>query len=154
VILETIGSLVVGAIGAGIGWGTTEFLARPIRKFFDLRGDAVRTISQYGNLRARYSERRSSNDLIETSENHTLSEAESARLHEAEVALRALAAQMKGFAFTETVASRALRLFGFDPKKASEGLFGIANTIDKTGETRIMSKKMVTDALRLPEHTL
>jgi hypothetical protein len=153
-ILETIGSLVVGAIGAGVAWGVTEFLARPIRKFFDLRFDAVRTISQYGNLRARYNERRLANDVIETSEDHTLSEAESARLHEAEVALRALAAQMKGFAFNETIASRALLLFGYDPKKASEGLFGIANTVDKTGDTRIMSKKWVTDALRLPEHTL
>jgi hypothetical protein len=26
-ILDTIGSLIVGAIGAGIGWGLTEFAA-------------------------------------------------------------------------------------------------------------------------------
>ncbi len=153
-ILETIGSLLVGAIGAGLGWGVTEFVARPIRKFFDLRGDAVQTISRYGNLRAKYDERRLPNDVIETSEDFTLSEAQIAQLHEAQLALRDLAARMKGFAFNETLARRALQLFGYDPQRASEGLFGIANSIDRTGDTRISSKKIVTDALQLPEHTL
>jgi len=151
VILKTIGSLVVGAIGAGIGWATTEFVARPIRKFFDLRGDAVQTISRYGNLRAKYDE---PNDVIETSEDLTLSEAQIAQPHEAQLALRDLAARMKGFAFNETLARRALQLLGYDPQRASEGLFGIANSIDRTGDTRISSKKIVTDALGLPEHTL
>jgi len=154
VILETIGSLLVGAIGAGLGWGVTEFVARPIRKFFDLRGDAVQTVSRYGNLRAKYDERRLSNDVIETSEDLTLSEAQIAQLHEAQIALRDLAARIKSFAFNETLARRALQLLGYDPQRASEWLFGVANTIDTTGDTRIRAKKMVTDALRLPEHTL
>jgi hypothetical protein len=62
VILETIGSLIVAAIGAGLGWAATEFVARPIRKFFDLRGDAVRMVSQYGNLPARFHEKRLSDN--------------------------------------------------------------------------------------------
>src|SRR5262249_4125108 len=153
-ILETTGSLIVGAIGAGIGWAATEFVARPIRKFFDLRADAVRTISQYGNVRARYDERSLSDGSIVTAEDLTLSEAESAQLHEAQVALRDLAARMRGFAFGETIAGRALQLLGYDSQRASEGLFGIANTIDTTGDTRVRNKKIVTEALRLPEHTL
>ena len=153
-ILETIGSLIVGAVGAGIGWGATEFVARPIRKFFDLRADAIRMVSQYGNLRARFHEERLSDDIIQTSEDVTLSESDIAKLHEAEGALRALAAQMRAFAYNESIANRALRWAGFDPKKASEGLFGIANTMDTTGDTRIGNKKMVIEALRLPEHTL
>jgi len=84
---------------------------------------------------------------IRTSEDVTLSESDIAKLRE-------LAAQMRGFAYNETIANRALRLAGFDPKNASDGLFGIANTIDTTGYTRIRDKKMVTEALRLPEHTL
>jgi len=91
---------------------------------------------------------------IRTSEDVTLSESDIAKLREAYDALRALAAQMRGFAYNETIANRALRLAGFDPKNASDGLFGIANTIDTTGYTRIRDKKMVTEALRLPEHTL
>ena len=61
---------------------------------------------------------------------------------------------MRGFAFNETLARRALQLLGYDPQRASEGLFGIANSIHMTGDTRIRSKKIVTDVLRLPEHTL
>src|SRR5262245_4360704 len=129
-ILETIASLLVAAIGAGLGWAATEFVARPIRKFFDLRGDAVRMVSQYGNLRARFDERRVSDNEIRTSEDVTLSESDIAKPREAYDALRALAAQMRGFAYNETIANRALRLAGFDPKKASDGLFGVANTID------------------------
>ena len=153
-ILETIGSLIVGAIGAGIGWGATEFVARPIRKFYDLRADVIRMVSQYANTRARFHEERRSDGEILISENHTLSELDLAKLHEVEDALRALAAQMRGFAYNEFIANRALRLAGYDPKKASEGLFGIANTIDTTGDSRIRHKRMVTEALRLPEHTL
>jgi hypothetical protein len=154
-ILATMGSLIVGAIGGGIGWGATEFVARPIRKFFDLRADAIRMVSQYGNLRARFHEmQRSDDEIVVTEEDLTLSETDIAKLHEADVALRTLAAQMRGFAYNESIANHVLRLARFDPKKASEGLFGIANTIDRTGKTRIENKRIVTKALRLPEHTL
>src|SRR5215831_6335917 len=82
---------------------------------------------------------------IRTSEDVTLSESDIAKLREAYDALRALAAQMRGFAYNETIANRALRLAGFDPKNASDGLFGIANTIDTTGDasrSRRMSSSM------------
>jgi hypothetical protein len=152
-ILETIGSLVVGAIGACIGWGATEFVARPIRKFFDLRGDAIRMIAQYANLPKRYQEYRGAGENMIV-EDPGLSENSKVRLREAQDALRALAAQMRGFAYNEASAVRALQFLGYDPIKASEGLFGIANTVDTTGDARIMPKKMVTDALKLREHTL
>jgi hypothetical protein len=153
-ILETIGSLIVGAVGAGVGWAATEFAARPIRKFFDLRGDVIRMVSQHGNLRARFHEEWVSDTETRTTEDLTLSEADLVKLREAESGLRALAAQMRGFAYNETVASGALQWLGFDPKKASEGLFGIANTIERTGETRTRNKKMVVTALRFPEGIL
>lgn len=40
-ILDIIGSVIFGAVAAGVGWGVTEFVARPIRKFYDLRADAT-----------------------------------------------------------------------------------------------------------------
>jgi hypothetical protein len=92
--------------------------------------------------------------IIQTSEDRTLSESDLTKLHEAEGALRALAAQMRAFAYNESIANRALQLIGFDSKKASERLFGVANTIGTTGDTRIRNKQMLTEALRLPEHTL
>jgi hypothetical protein len=143
----------VGAIGAGIGWATTEFLARPIRKFFDLRGETIRMVSQYANLPTRFHTRRIDNETM-TLEGPDLSEPDLAKLREAQGALRALAAQMRGFAYNETMANRVLRWIGFDPKRASEGLFGIANTVDTTGEPRVANKKIVTEALRLPKHIL
>jgi hypothetical protein len=159
VILETIGTLIVGGIG-GIGaWAATDFVARPIRKFFDLRADAIRLVSEYGNVRPRFEEVGRLEvgralGRVETSEDLTLSDTDLAKLRQAEGALRALASQMRGFAYNETIANSLLRLRGFDPKKASEGLFEIANTFGTRGDTRIKNKQMVTEALRLPEHTL
>jgi hypothetical protein len=153
-ILETVGSLLAGAIGASLGWVALEFVARPIRKFYDLRGETIRRVAQYANLRAPYNERHLANGVIETSEDHTLSNTELAKLEEAREELRDLAAQMRGLAYNETIAGHALRLLGYDPRKASEGLVGIANTVDTTGDNRIRNKKIVTEALRLPEHTL
>ena len=39
-------------------------------------------------------------------------------------------------------------------KKGDERLFGIANTIDRTDETRISNERKVAEALRLPGQTL
>jgi hypothetical protein len=51
-ILETnwVVSGVVGAFSAVIGWGLTEFAARPIRRFFDLRGEVIRRMAQYADI--------------------------------------------------------------------------------------------------------
>jgi hypothetical protein len=154
VILDTIGSLIVGAVGAGIGWALMEFLARPIRRFYDLRGETIRKVSSYSNLPARYDERHLADGSVVRSEDVTLSQADLAKLDDARSDLRDLAAQMRGFAFNETMAKQALVMLGYDPQRASEGLFGIANTVDTTGDTRISNKKIVTETLRLPEHIL
>jgi hypothetical protein len=36
-LLNALETLVIGAVGAGLGWVTLEFFARPVRGFFDLR---------------------------------------------------------------------------------------------------------------------
>jgi len=153
-ILDTIGSLIVAAIGAGLGWATTEFVARPLRRFYDLRSETIRRVSKYGNLPARYDERHYADGSVISSEDVTLSKTDLAKLEEARGELRDLAAQMRGLAYNETVAVHALQVLGYDPQKASEGLFGLANTVDTTGATRVRNKQIVTEALRLPEHTL
>jgi hypothetical protein len=148
VILETIGSLVVGAIGAGLGWGATEFVARPIRRFFDLRGEIIRRIAQYANVPARYKDMRNG-----TKEELPLGKDELARLREAQGVVRDLAAQMRGFAHNETLARWAL-LLRYDPREASEGLFGLSNDMDTYGDDRLRRRKMISKALRIPENIL
>jgi hypothetical protein len=160
VILETIGSLVVGAIGAGIGWGLTEFAARPIRRFFDLRGEIIRRIAQYNNVPVRFREtpdgKREVLPFRETRDGERevlpFSDDEDARLKEAHSVLRDLAAQMRGFAHNETWATWVLSV-RYDPGRASEGLFGLSNDIAVVGG-RHRAKKIVADALRIPENIL
>jgi len=83
-ILDTIGSLIVGAIGAGIGWGLTEFAARPIRRFFDLRGEVIRRMAQYADISKQVIERGGEVETPETEETR-------ARARDAESVIRDLA---------------------------------------------------------------
>jgi hypothetical protein len=154
VILDTQASLLIAAIGVGIGWAATAFVARPIRRFFVLRDETVRMVLQYDNLRARFHEKRLSGDITETEEDLTLTPIDIARLHDAQFALRQVAGQMLAFAYDEPIAKWTLSWVGFDPQQAADGLFGVANTIDTTGDTRVRNKEMLAKALRLPEHTL
>ncbi len=148
-ILETIGSLIVAAIGAGIGWALTEFVARPIRKFFDLRGEIIRRIAQYANVPARYNDLRNGKKEI-----LPLTEDQLAKLQEAQGVVRDLAAQMRGFAHSETLAKLVLRLLRYDPREASEGLFGLSNDMDTYGEAVLRRRKIISGALRIPESIL
>jgi hypothetical protein len=152
-ILETIGSLIVGAVGAGIGWGATEFVARPIRKFFDLRGEIIRRIAQYNNVPVRYRETPEGKREVLPFDEGPASQrqAEAARLNEAQSVLRDLASQMRGFAHNETWATRVLSV-RYNPGRASEGLFGLSNDI--AVDRRSRWKKVVSDALRIPENIL
>lgn len=147
-ILQTIGSLLAGAIAAGLGWAATEFLARPIRRFYDLRAEIIQKMAEYGNVRARF--KQTDNGVEEYT---SLSTQESTRLEEAQRAIRELGARMRAFAYNETFAGRVIA-FWYDPQKASQGLIGYSNTIDTYGPDKALKKKMVEDALRLPLHTL
>jgi hypothetical protein len=146
-------SLVVGAIGAGIGWALTEFVARPIRKFFDLRGEIIRRIAQY-NVPVRYRETQEGHreDLLSREGPASQRRDEAARVNEAQSVLRDLASQMRGFSYNETWATRVLLVRYYKPGRASDGLFGLSNDLETDGRARW--KKIISDALRIPEHTL
>jgi hypothetical protein len=45
-----------GFVAAAVGWLTLEFLGRPLRKFFDLRGETVELLTRIANVRAAYTE--------------------------------------------------------------------------------------------------
>ena len=149
VILQTIGSLLAGAIGAGLGWVTLEFVARPIRRFFDLRGEIIRRVAQYNNVPARYRDKRDG-----TKETLPIGEDQLAKLQEAQSVIRDLAARMRGFAHNESFAEWVLLQLRYDPRGASDGLFGLSNDMDTYGEDQRRRRQIIGKALRIPENIL
>jgi hypothetical protein len=150
-ILQTIGSLLAGAIAAGLGWAATEFLARPVRRFYDLRGEIIQKMAHYGNVRASHKEAPDGGVIENTPLLHPT---EQARLEEAQLAIRDLSTRMRAFAYNEALARRTLMLLRYDPLKASDGLMGYSNYMNISGAAKASKKKMVEDALHIPEHTL
>jgi hypothetical protein len=51
-ILSTIG----GAVGAAVVWAVSSFVGGPVRRFFDLRGEVVRRLTEFANVRAKWKE--------------------------------------------------------------------------------------------------
>jgi hypothetical protein len=141
VIFETLGSLIVGVVGAGIGWTLTEFVARPIRKFFDLRGEVIRRLAQYADIPVLVEKDGEVKTPVVTEETQT-------RTREAESVMRDLAAQMLSFAYSETFASRILAL-RYSPRDAGEGLFAIAWTLQASGDLKNRPRERVAKALRI-----
>src|SRR5438128_2462148 len=91
-----LGSAFGGAVGAALGWTASSFVGGPVRKFFDLRGEVIRRLTEFANVSARWKE--VPDDSGATSgEVHAmdLSDKEIARLEEAQRVLRDLASQMR-----------------------------------------------------------
>ena len=51
-VLIALGSAVCGALG----WIASSFVASPVRKFFDLRGEIIRRLTEFANVRAKWKE--------------------------------------------------------------------------------------------------
>jgi hypothetical protein len=94
----TILGFVLGAIGAALAWLLTEFVGRPFRRFFELRGEVSRRLVQFDNVRARA---RMVDDIRR--EPTEITEGEDARLTEAQNTFRDLASQIRAFAQAEPV---------------------------------------------------
>jgi hypothetical protein len=137
---------------AAAGWLVLEFLGRPVGKFFDLRGEVIRTMTGFANTRARWKEVRdgvgaSSGDAEELD----LSYEEIGRLNDAKVAYRDLASQLRAFAQNEYLATWVVRRFGYEPAKASAALIGMSNTIGTYGGNRAFQTRAVEEALRITD---
>ena len=133
-----------------MGWVALEFVARPIRRFYDLRAEIIQTMAQYGNLRAQTTEHPNGSVTVNVP---PLTGTELAVLDEARRAIRGLAARMRSFAYGETIAHWLLS-FRYNPHKASDGLFGYSNLFDTYGGEKAAKKEMIEEALRLPKHLL
>jgi hypothetical protein len=118
--LQVIGSF----LAAALGWVVLEFVARPLRKFYDLRGEVIRRLTEYANIKPRWREIPGDRKELE------LSQEEIARLEKAQDVLRDLASQLVAFASIETWALYVAKRMGHDPAHAARGLIGLSNRID------------------------
>jgi hypothetical protein len=74
-----------------------------------------------------------------------------ATLKEAQNKIRDLASRFQAFAANETYALRFVLWSGYDPMKASAGLFGLSNTVEKYGSDKAFQKKTIAEALCLAD---
>src|SRR6266700_2373491 len=123
----SLGTIIYGIIGGLVGWFATDFLARPIRQFFQLRGERCEAMVMFGNVRA--------GDLK--------------RLKEARDAFRELGARMLAFAHTEWLGNWLIARLRYDPIKAGRSLIGVSNTIGTPGNELHQRKLNVMAALRI-----
>jgi len=139
----TFWGFVVGTIGAILAWLTTEFVGRPFRRFFDLRGEVCRRMVQFDNVFARA--RMADSTRREPIE---LSSDQDARLTEAENTFRDLASQMRAFTLAEPFAVWIVKRVGYDAFEASSVLIGYSNVISTAGDARELYKRQIEKLLR------
>jgi hypothetical protein len=141
-----------GFLAAMIGWLTLEFLGRPLRKFFDLRGQTVELLTRIANVRAAYAKFHEESDglaipRVEPS-GIELTEVELEALAAAKKDIRTLASKFRAFALNETIASHVVAVLGYDAYSAGQSLIGLSNTIDTYGKERSDQKNAVVAALK------
>jgi hypothetical protein len=136
-------TLLIGFIGI-CAWLLTNFVAKPLRRFFDLRRDVNRCLVRYGNVsaRARWTDDNKREVL-------QISPEEDERLMEAHNALRDLAGDMRAFANVEIVANRIVICLGYDADKIASALVGYSNNILAYGKMRSNSHDQVQRLLRI-----
>jgi hypothetical protein len=146
--MQVIGSFAAAAFA----WVILEFVGRPLRKFFDLRGEIIRHLTETANVSAQYQQLREEPGIPHGSVlTLELTDAEKTRLIEARKTIRDLASQLRAFALNETSALYAVRFLGYDPLTASRGLLGLSNCIDTYGDEKAFHKKTTAKALKMRE---
>jgi hypothetical protein len=133
------------AASGAVGWLVTAFIGGPIRRFCDLRGQVIHRLALYATVPARWSQE---GDNLNEPKKLQLSERDAKRLEDAEEALDDLACQLWSFTVNETWAVRILRLRGYDPMKAGDGLRGLSSYIETEGPARAYHRQTVEKALR------
>ena len=140
-------TVLMGFIGGVCGWFFTDFLTKPLRRFFDLRREVNRCLVRYGNVSARA---KSIDDYRQ--EELPISPQDDARLTEAHNALRDLAAEMRAFANCEKVADRIVAYLGYDADAIASALIGYSNSIFVYGKQRSDSHDRVEKLLGIRTH--
>jgi len=141
-----IGAL--SAIGLGaIGWLSLEFLARPIRRFFDLRQEAQRRIVLYAAYRRDapdYFSLPGGPSFIFSDPKVTEDSLAKAR-HE----IRDIGSQLFAFGNGEWPTAAILRGFGFNAAVAGEQIMHLEREMNEIDGAVIAYRKAIFSALRI-----
>jgi hypothetical protein len=124
-------------------WIVFNTIGRPLLRFFDLRTEVRRSMILYDNVSARW---REANVRASAANDTTPTNIE--RLQEAENQYRDLASQLRAFADTQSPTCAVVRWLGFDIRKASSALVGLANAVNTYGKTRAFHKQAVNESLK------
>ena len=127
----------VGAIIGIIGWYATEFLARPLRRFFDLRGEVKRRMLFCWNA-----------PLAHTVIRDGYSDAEAEKLQEGRHQLEDIGAQIASLENAEFLVGVVIRRMGYDPTGASKALRAAAIELGTDIEDRDKNFSRVDKALK------
>jgi hypothetical protein len=123
--MEAILPLILGAVGALLGWLTLEFLGRPLRNFFDLRTEAKRLLALH----------------------HDPDDAASRSTVQRD--FRDIAAKLIAFEAAETPAAWLIRRLGFRPALAGAHFRNFADWWGEPHTDNEGYQTMVGKALRL-----
>lgn len=146
--LQVIGSF----FAAAFAWIILEFVGRPLRKFFDLRGEVIRRLIEFANVRAHWKELPDSSSAVSGNlEEMDLSAVDIARLEEAQRTFRDLASQMQAFAQNETFARYFAELLRYKPLAAGAALIGLSNSYDTYGSAKALHRKQLYQALHIQQ---
>jgi hypothetical protein len=142
-VLKTLVTGFVGGVGA---WFFTDYVAKPLRRFVDLRHEVNRCLVYYGNVQARAT--LSSDSLRRGPTN--ISPEEDARLTEAQNAFRDLGAKMRAFVHGYPLANRMVRsCLGYDADQIANALIGYSNSISTYGAPRFATHSQLEKLLRI-----
>ena len=139
---------VLSAIGLGaLGWLSLEFLARPIRRFFDLRQEAQRRITLYAAYR------RDTPDYFSPLDGPTFvfpdPKVTEDSLAEARHQIRDVGSQIFAFGNGEWPAATLLRRFGINATVAGEQIMHLEREMNEVGGAVIERRKAIFSALRI-----
>jgi hypothetical protein len=138
-------TLFIGFVGGVFAWFFTDYVTKPLRRFFDLCREVNRCLVYYGNVQARAT---LSDDYLQRTSTNISSE-EDARLTEAEKAFRNLAAEMRAFANVDRVANQIAKALGYDADQIASALIGYSNNISTYGKPRCAAHSQLEKLLRI-----
>ena len=139
---NVVPNFILSVILAILGWLVFEFIGRPFRRFFDLRGEVAWRLVQFNNVFARVRWVRGTLEVIK------LPADEDVRLTEAQHIFRDLASRMKWFEQAEPFAVWFVS-WRYDVSEASSALIAYSNEIATASELRGHLKRNIERVLRI-----
>ena len=136
--MQTILAFLGFAVSGAVGWFVSEFVARPIRSFFDLRKEVRQQMLFLSNVvtdlpkpfvTIEDKSRKRFDQLVEAKQRKRL-------------VLRELGTKLLAYADGEPVAAFLLRKLGYDPRSAGSALIGLSNNLGQGNERATFSTSL------------